>query len=151
MTFTPWWSRVLSFLLDGILVAVPSSIAGLVDPHNAALAVTLGVLSLVLLAYNRWYLGGRTGQSWGKRVMDTHLHRRSTGGTVGAGTAFVRDVCHVLDALPCFLGFLWPLWDDRRQTFADRIVATVVTPAVTPLPEPLAPNWQAPRRPEDAA
>jgi uncharacterized RDD family membrane protein YckC len=24
------------------------------------------------------------------------------------------------------LGYLWPLWDDKRQTFADKICSTVV-------------------------
>jgi len=31
-----------------------------------------------------------------------------------------------LDGLPCYLGYLWPLWDSKRQTFADKIVGTVV-------------------------
>ena len=149
MTYTPWWSRVLSYLVDAILVAVPSSVAVLIDPRNTVLAVVLGVLSFALLAYNRWYLAGRTGQSWGKRMLGTHLHKESTGRPTGMWMAFVRDVCHILDALPCYLGFLWPLWDSRRQTFADKIVGTVVTPYTTPLPEPLAPNWQAPAPPEN--
>ena len=33
---------------------------------------------------------------------------------------------HVLDSLPCYLGYLWPLWDAKRQTFADKIMSTVV-------------------------
>jgi uncharacterized RDD family membrane protein YckC len=51
------------------------------------------------------------------------------GQPVGGGIAFVRDLCHILDGLPCILlpiGFLWPIWDSRRQTFADKIVNTVV-------------------------
>ena len=32
---------------------------------------------------------------------------------------------HILDALPCYLGYLWPR-DRKRQTFADKIVKTVV-------------------------
>jgi hypothetical protein len=40
--------------------------------------------------------------------------------------AFVRQICHILDALPCYLGFLWPLWDRKCQTFADKIMHTLV-------------------------
>jgi hypothetical protein len=40
--------------------------------------------------------------------------------------AFVRDLAHILDALPCYIGFLWPIWDSKRQTFADKIMNTVV-------------------------
>jgi len=43
--------------------------------------------------------------------------------------AFVRDICHVLDTLACFIGWLFPLWDARRQTLADKIMHTVVVPA----------------------
>ncbi|MDQ1539752.1 MAG: hypothetical protein QOH29_478, partial [Actinomycetota bacterium] len=25
-----------------------------------------------------------------------------------------------------YLGYLWPLWDSKRQTFADKILKTVV-------------------------
>jgi hypothetical protein len=42
----------------------------------------------------------------------------------------VRHVCHFVDGLFCGLGYLWPLWDDRRQTFADKIMSTVVINAV---------------------
>ncbi len=45
---------------------------------------------------------------------------------MAAETAFVRDLAHVLDSVACHLGWLWPLWDQKRQTFADKIVGTVV-------------------------
>ena len=45
---------------------------------------------------------------------------------IGPGRSFLRQVAHILDALPCYLGYLWPLWDSKRQTFADKIMTTVV-------------------------
>ncbi|MFI6444508.1 RDD family protein [Kitasatospora sp. NPDC050543] len=138
--FTPWWSRVLSYLIDWILVGIPTSIADLIDPGNAALQIALGLVSFALWVYNRCYLAGK-GQSWGKMALGTHLHSEATGRPIGTFKAFLRDLCHILDALPCYLGFLWPIWDDRRQTFADKIMSTVVTPVETPLPEPVQPQW----------
>ena len=44
----------------------------------------------------------------------------------GGWRCFGRDLLHILDLLPLWLGFLWPLWDARRQTFADKIMKTVV-------------------------
>ena len=52
--------------------------------------------------------------------------RSADGSYVGGGTAFLRELAHVIDGLPCYLGYLWPLWDDKRQTFADKICSTVV-------------------------
>jgi hypothetical protein len=34
-----------------------------------------------------------------------------------------RQICH---GLKFGIGYLWPLWDGKRQTFADKIVGTVV-------------------------
>ena len=28
----------------------------------------------------------------------------------------------------CYFGWLFPLWDAKRQTFADKIIGTVVVP-----------------------
>jgi len=39
---------------------------------------------------------------------------------------FVRDLAHILDAIPCYVGFLFPIWDARRQTFAAKVMSTVV-------------------------
>ena len=45
----------------------------------------------------------------------------------GVWLSIGRGILHIIvDALPCYLGFLWPLWDQKRQTFADKIVNTVV-------------------------
>jgi hypothetical protein len=33
-----------------------------------------------------------------------------------------------VDSVACFVGFLFPLWDAKRQTLADMIVKSVVIP-----------------------
>ena len=44
----------------------------------------------------------------------------------GGGAGIGRFFLHIIDALPCYLGFLWPLWDAKRQTFADKVMGTLV-------------------------
>ena len=80
--------------------------------------------------YNRWRTAGRTGQSLGKRMLGISLVAESTGQPIGPLNAFVRDLLHVLDGA-VYVGYLWPLWDAKRQTFSDMIMKTVVvdTPA----------------------
>ena len=68
---------------------------------------------------------GKTGQFWGHRAAGVRIVDATTGAPIGAGRAFGRYLAHFLDAIPCYLGFLWPLWDKKRQTFADKIVGTV--------------------------
>ena len=94
---------------------------------------------LILLAalgwtvYNRWLLAGRTGQSVGRRVLRLWLVGRETNRPVGAFNAFVRDLAHMVDGVR-WVGYLWPIWDAERQTFADKLTHTVVvTTSVAPL------------------
>lgn len=90
------------------------------------LLVLLGLLlMLAIQIWNRAFKQGRTGQSIGKKVMGIRLVDEHTGQPIGAGMAFVRDLAHTLDGF-AYIGYLWPLWDDKRQTFADKILNTVV-------------------------
>ena len=93
-------------------------------------AFVIGLFYLAALAfwlYNRCVLAGR-GQSLGKRAMKIKLVSEETGEPIGTLMAFVRDICHILDSLACYIGWLFPLWDAKRQTFADKIMRTVVVP-----------------------
>ncbi|WP_172827216.1 RDD family protein, partial [Mycobacterium asiaticum] len=38
----------------------------------------------------------------------------------------VRELGHLLDTAALFLGWLWPLWDSERRTFADMLTGTEV-------------------------
>lgn len=68
---------------------------------------------------------GITGQTPGKKMLGIRLVREATGQPLGFGAAFLRRLCHALDGI-CCVGFLWPLWDDKRQTFADKVTGSVV-------------------------
>jgi uncharacterized RDD family membrane protein YckC len=135
-----WLQRVGAALIDGLIAFVPLFVGGLLagafSSNNGTASAGTGLLvallylvSLGIWVYNRWILQGRTGQSWGKQVLRLRLLRMADGQPMGGGMAFVRDLVHILDGLPCALlpiGYLFPIWDARRQTFADKIMNTVV-------------------------
>jgi uncharacterized RDD family membrane protein YckC len=120
--YANWGSRVVGALIDYF---VPGIIAGIVYQGSHALGFILELAVLAWAIYNK-VLEGQTGQSTGKKVAGTKLVSMATGEPVGVGLAIGRYFVHILDALPCYLGFLWPLWDSKRQTFADKILSTVV-------------------------
>ena len=62
-------------------------------------------------------------------MLNLRLVSEETGQPIGMLMAFVRDICHIIDGIICYVGFLFPLWDSKRQTLADKIVKTVVIPA----------------------
>lgn len=91
-----------------------------------AAVVVLGLAALVGMAIHQLIQEGRTGQTIGKKACGIRLLREQDGRPVGVGMAFVRRLAHFLDSLPLYIGWLWPLWDSKKQTFADKVCSTVV-------------------------
>lgn len=150
-----WAKRVLAYLVDGVIFALsyffvigPANFlvasfaetkpvydpaTGLFEAETTgttpAWAIVVRVAAvLVFIAfqiYNRYYLGGK-GQTIGKKALNISLINETTLRPIGCGNAFLRDIAHVLDSAACHIGYLWPLWDNKRQTFADKILGTVV-------------------------
>jgi uncharacterized RDD family membrane protein YckC len=135
-TLANWPQRVGAYLIDYLIAAIPAFLAVILfsgtdpgeNPSAGAgfVAFLLYLVSLGIWIYNRAIQQGRTGQSWGKQVLNLRLVRMADGQPMGGGMSFVRDLAHIIDALPCYIGYLFPLWDARRQTFADKIMSTVV-------------------------
>lgn len=69
-----------------------------------------------------WTLGGQTPGQYmaGVRVV------RLDGKRLNFWRSLVRWVGLIVSLLPLGLGYLWCLWDDRRQIFADKMASTVV-------------------------
>ena len=121
-----WGARMLAALIDYI---IPSLVADFVQIGvSRPLGQLLGLVALGWALYNS-YLGGTTGQSTGKKMAGIRVVREADGQLIGGGLGIGRYFVHILDALPCLLGFLWPLWDAKKQTFADKILGTLVIKA----------------------
>ncbi|WP_328360053.1 RDD family protein [Mycobacterium sp. NBC_00419] len=99
---------------------------------NSTLGVAAFSLSvLVGLAYLLWNYGykqGTTGSSIGKSIMKFKVVSEKTGQPIGFGLSIVRQLAHIVDAIICYIGYLFPLWDAKRQTLADKIMTTVCLP-----------------------
>ncbi|MEU4619946.1 RDD family protein [Actinoplanes sp. NPDC023801] len=133
--FASWGARFGAYLVDS-LVTIPFVIIALVlgmdtDPVTGVPTLNafyfIGILGAVVVSgYNRWFLAGKTGQTWGRKALGIRLVSEATGQPIGAGNAFVRDLAHIVDSLACYVGWLFPLWDAKKQTFADKIMKTLV-------------------------
>jgi uncharacterized RDD family membrane protein YckC len=121
------------YLLWVVELALSGGSAFQFEGAVVAMIIGLSVMlaSLPWVAYNRWVIAGRTGQSLGKRATKIRLIGEETQAPIGAANAFIRDLVHILDWLTV-VGYLWPLWDDKKQTFADKIMKTVVVGAESP-------------------
>ena len=115
-----WPQRAIGALVDGAIVAVPYFVLLKMGSFGLAFLASGG------LFFYFAYLQGTSGQTPGKKVAQVKLLREADGRPLGFGPAVLRGVLHAVDALPCGVGFLWPLWDPKKQTFADKISASVV-------------------------
>ncbi|WP_181772625.1 RDD family protein [Amycolatopsis pittospori] len=136
--YAHWGKRLAAMLIDFspiLLVYLIGGIYYLVTKSEASIA--LGIAGIVFIGFsiwNRWILMGTTGQSLGKRYLKIKLVKETTGEPLGIGLTIAREFCHFLDNALCGLGYWWPLWDQKRQTFADKILTTVVLPVDAEVP-----------------
>ena len=117
--------RLLAGFIDYAAPSIAANILGLVV---RPLGILLSLAALGFTIYSK-VLEGQTGQSIGKRIAGTRTILEATGQPPGVGIAIGRWLLHILDSLACFVGWLFPLWDAKKQTFADKIVKTVVVDA----------------------
>lgn len=122
--YANWGQRFLGTLVDGLVFVVPYILV-LVGRNNAALSA-IGGLAIIAIAIWQLIQEGRTGQTIGKKALGIRLVKEETGQPLGVGMAFVRRLAHFLDSLACYLGWLWPAWDSKRQTFADKVCGSIV-------------------------
>jgi uncharacterized RDD family membrane protein YckC len=143
--YAGWGQRVRARLIDqgptylGLIIFYAGYVVWVVelaqsggsaaDFESPAIAMIIGLsvmlASMIWVAYNRWMIAGKTGQSLGKRVIKIKLIGELSHAPIGPKYACIRDLVHLLDALTV-VGYLWPRWDAKRQTFADKIMKTVV-------------------------
>ncbi len=152
--YTPWLTRALAFVIDILPYAIVHGIGTAIlmatqqtscvtdvtqytvnqycATQNSSIGLAVqwlaSAVGLFYLIWNYGYRQGTTGSSLGKSVMKFKVVSEVTGQPIGFGMSVVRFLAHFVDAIICFIGFLFPLWDSKRQTLADKIMTTVCLP-----------------------
>lgn len=136
--FASWGARLGAYIIDilppTVLIVVMTALFGDNEATGSSFSFELtGLPFLVYLVlaigwalFNWGHLQGTTGQTVGKKSLGIAVHGAQTGRPLGFGLSFARQIVHIVDAIPCYLGFLWPLWDKENRTFADMILSTRV-------------------------
>ncbi len=144
--YAGWWRRALAIIIDGIvawLFFIPAVVALFAGPteiefrdgnqgpgfYEVPTNGTFGIAGLLFLAgivvyviiYVRM-LG--KGASLGRKAAGYRVLDAVTMEPIGTARAVGHFFARYLSAIPLYLGFLWPLWDDENRTFHDMIVGT---------------------------
>ena len=88
------------------------------------LAFYYAVTVFVDMVYFTWFHGA-TGQTPGKMLLKLRVVQPS-GEPIGFGTAFLRWVGYIISSAVVLIGFLWVVFDRKRQGWHDKIAGTVV-------------------------
>lgn len=126
-----WHIRAAAFIVDvlpGVAVVATMTLVSLAVPVRSAwwsLCIAVAATAILLTLINRSVWPANRGWSLGRALMGITVVRRD-GSSAGVGRLLLRDFAHLLDTISVFVGWLWPLWDSRRRTFADLLLRTEV-------------------------
>jgi len=123
-----WFERMGAALIDVVVITLGLSVfVGVTHPADPdGLSQELGRLSVWLAPVILGFFNGGYGQTVGKKLLRIKLLREADGQVIGVGVGLVRGFAHLADTLSIGVGYLWPLWDEKHQTFADKMTKTVV-------------------------
>lgn len=62
----------------------------------------------------------------GKVLMGLRVVDAKTGNKINFKQALVRYLGYIISALVCFLGYIWVVFDDKKQAWHDKMADTVV-------------------------
>ncbi len=130
--------RLAAFVLDGILISIIATTLALTlfgfdslaawqeysqQQPLAAVNLLLNQALPVVWTLAFWQLWQATP---GKLLLDCRIVDARTLGKPSFGQFLLRYVGYLLSALPLGLGFLWVLFDKRRQGWHDKLAKTLV-------------------------
>jgi uncharacterized RDD family membrane protein YckC len=146
-----WWRRVGALLIDSLILLVPGIVIVVLANHlfgrmhidviagtpvhvrsltGVGLAGTYLLLAVIGGAYFTLLNGLGSGQTPGNRACSIAIRDIRTGTCIGVGRSllrwFVRTALYLLLVLPGLVNDLFPLWDRRHQTLADKAARSVV-------------------------
>ena len=126
-------SRVIGWLIDWVAPGIVVGILGSILSSATNTSIFSYLLDLVYAAFIIWnsgYQAGTTGYSLGRKIAKNKLVSEATGQPLGSGQGMLRAgaqfVMNLLCGIVGLLSWLFPLWDSKRQTLADKIVKSVV-------------------------
>lgn len=141
-----FWRRFAAFMLDSVIIYFLTTAVFLIGMyalgasavfdgieadggHMMAVMMRIAILFNMLylfmcMAYFTYFIG-ICGKTPGKMFCGIKVIR-DDGEPMTYGTAFLRWIGYLVSSLPLNLGFIWIVFDRRKQGFHDKIAGTVV-------------------------
>lgn len=127
--YAGFWRRFLAYLVDTSIISIPPlGIISLLkirsyhfDPQWT-MSILVAILGLVYFVY---FWVKKDGQTLGNKLMAIRVVREDKR-QISIGTGFIRFIGYYVSFVILYLGFLWVLWDKKKQAWHDKIARTLV-------------------------
>ncbi len=108
--------RFLAVLIDGLLFG------------GIGIVLKIGTFGFLDIIYETILISQWNGQTIGKKIMGIKVVT-TTGESLDWLKSFIRAISRILSGIPLALGYFWMLWDEKSQTWHDKIADTFVVEA----------------------
>ena len=114
-----FWRRFAAYFIDGfILYSISFLLSSLIGNINV-FTYLIGIIYFV------YFWVKKDGQTLGYKVMKIKVIRED-GKPIDIMTGVIRYIGYIVSALVIGLGFLWVIWDKKKQGWHDKMAGTVV-------------------------
>ncbi|MFA5776648.1 MAG: RDD family protein [Patescibacteria group bacterium] len=131
VVYAGFFERFIAALIDGVLIGIANFVLGFV------LGTVLGgakwvqsvanLIAMAMAASYYVYFISQRGQTIGKKVMHLRVQNITTGQNLDVVSAILREIVgKFLSGVVLLLGYFWMLWDDKKQTWHDKIAKSIV-------------------------
>ncbi len=115
-----FWLRVGAYLLDSLILFAINLVLS---------SIKLGSLGILVgIIYFVYFWTRQQGQTLGHKVLKIRVVRED-GKPIDITTAVIRYIGYIVSGVVIGLGFLWVIWDAKKQGWHDKMAGTIVVKA----------------------
>lgn len=133
--YASYGNRIVAYILDWLLLSmilflVIGGLALFIGNRSEDFVAIMTMLCAftLLFGYFGYFWTQQGGQTLGQKLMKIRVIRRD-GQPLSLGRAIARVFGYWVNGFVFSLGWLWPLWDEQKQGWHDKIADTVVVRA----------------------
>ncbi len=117
-----FWPRVGAYLLDNLIIFAVQFVIGMIAPKINVFGIIIAVIYFV------YFWTQQNGQTLGHKVLGIRVVRED-GKPIDIVTAIIRYIGYIVSGIVIGLGFLWVIWDPKKQGWHDKMAGTIVVKA----------------------
>ena len=122
--YAGFWKRSLAYSVDNLIIWLASLSLGFTIRINSSGGMVFLPALLISAAYFIFFWM-RDGQTLGNRLLAIKVIRED-GQKFDIATGIIRYIGYLISGIVLWMGFLWVIWDKKKQGWHDKMAKTIV-------------------------